>query len=111
MTRAVKWIWAGPGGRREVFAALSPARLHDSERGSIAPHSYRVKRDEIAEALVAATPPPREQVAEQLDDLFLELALAERALKEKGHELPPDVVSAWEEAGAGILKAKRLVEN
>jgi hypothetical protein len=70
-----------------------------------------VKRDEIAEALVAATPPPREQLAEQLDDLFLELALAERALKEKGHELPPDVVSAWEEAGAGILKAKRLVEN
>ncbi len=107
-----RWLWAGPGGRRQVFAALAPSHLFSRERKRwIAPFSYRVRRDELALALVAAKPPPREQVLADLDELFLILAKTEQAMKEADAYLPLDVAQAWEEAGASIIKAKALVED
>jgi hypothetical protein len=67
--------------------------------------------NELLEGLCSNPAPDKSRVQEQLDQLFLILAQAERASKENETYLPPDITSAWEEAGAGLLKAKRIAAS
>jgi hypothetical protein len=96
-----------------VVAALAPARLWDKERGDwVAPWSYLVLWNELLEGLCSNPVPDKSRVLELIDALFLELAKAERASKENAElYLAPDIASAWEEAGAGLLKAKRIAAS
>lgn len=108
---ARKWLWNGPGGRREVFAVLAPARLWSPEQGRwLAPGAYRLVFNELADGLCSHKGVAPEEALRQLDELFLLLSQTEREMKEAGRSIPLEISQAWEDAARAILKAKEIVK-